>query len=205
MRTAYREQAKYHASPDLILRLVDPDLRSCASKRRRATHRQRDPRVWQNQGKDFGRSGDALPAGAGPGSIDAETARDCGLRQSIYESRGELVDALGLSRPQHDRGLAHRSHAGRLAASRCAARSTAARSQSLERRIKAAVGRNANFLILQLDSEAGDIRHVASLAAELRTLKDNTGVTTGAAPSPTCRRARRSGRRRSSPWDATRS
>src|SRR5204862_2231689 len=102
-------------------------------------------------------------------------AREFGLAQEILGSRGEVVDALGLTRrSMTEDWLVDRTPVAWRIEMRGAI--DAGKIQSLERRIKSAISRNANIIILQLDSEAGDVRNVASLANELRTLKDNGGV-----------------------------
>lgn len=179
VRTAYREQAKYHPSQDVILRLLDPTLALKRVKMLTGEERIASEATlagWKKDGKDYVVVNDnrRLPE-PGRSLIDAETAREIGLAQAIYESRGELVEALGLSR----RSLTEDWLIDRTPVPwRLEVRGPldGGKVQSLERRIKAAVGRNANFIILQLESEAGDIRHVGALASQLRTLKDNTGV-----------------------------
>jgi membrane-bound serine protease (ClpP class) len=178
VRTAYREQAKYHTSPDLIQRVVDPDL---AMKRVKTPLGERVVSAatfeeWTKQGKDMAVVPRELP-GLEPGKvlIDAETALDVGLARGIFGGRGELVDALGLPRRSmtEDWLIDRTPVAWRI---EIRGPIDAGKLQSLERRIKYAIGRNANIIIIQIESDAGDIRNVANLANELRSLKDNTGV-----------------------------
>lgn len=178
IRTAYREQAKYHTSPDLMQRIVEPNLNL-----RRVKTPQGERIVsaatfdeWQKQGKDVSSIARDLP-GLEPGRvlIDADAAVSSGLARTIFASRGELVDALGLTRrSMTEDWLIDRTPV----AWRIEVRGPidAGKLQSLERRVKYAIGRNANTIILQLESESGDIRNVAGLANVLRTLKDNTGA-----------------------------
>jgi membrane-bound ClpP family serine protease len=178
VRAAYRDQAKYHGSPDLVLRLLDPQL---PLKRVRTPQGDRIVSAttiaeWKKQGKDFiVETGDLRGLEPGRVLIDADTARGFGLAQAIHATREQLIEAVGLSR----RALAEDWLTDRTWVPwRIEVRGSldAGKVQSLERRIKNAIAHNANLIILQLDSEAGDIRHVATLAQELRTLKDNAGV-----------------------------
>ena len=178
VRSAYREQAKYHASPDLVLRLLDAEL---MLQRVRTPQGERlvSPATqaqWKREGRDFVAVAGDLP-GLEPGRllIDGATARTFGLGSAIYATRNELVDALGLSRRSlGEDWLLDRT----LVPWRIEVHGAldAGKVQSLERRVKTAIGRNANLLILQLDSEAGDISAVAALANQLKTLKDQGGV-----------------------------
>ena len=52
---------------------------------------------------------------------------------------------------------------------------TRAVGERLRRQIRQAVGKRANFLILQLDSSGGDNQVAVDLASELRQLKDDKG------------------------------
>lgn len=178
-RTAYREQTKYHAAPDVAMRVVDPDLvlRRVKTAQGSRLVSQATLDEWRRQGKDVSVLPGEPPRGLEPGKalIDAETARESGLAQAILGSRGEVVESLGLSR----RSLNEDWLVDRIpVAWRIELRGPvdAGKLQSLERRIKFAVGRGANFLILQLDSPGGDARHVAAVAKEIQTLKDNTGA-----------------------------
>ena len=45
--------------------------------------------------------------------------------------------------------------------------------EAVERRLKAAVGRGANLLILQLEAEGGETKHVASTAQVIRAVTDD--------------------------------
>ncbi len=178
IRTAYRDFAKSYPSPDLIQRIVDPDL---PLKRVKTPMGERlvsaaTLNEWLKQGKDVTPMSDEL-RGLEPGGllINADTARETGLAQAILDSRGKVVDSLKLKR----RSLSEDWLVDRTpVAWRIEVRGPidAGKVQSLERRIKSAIGRNANFIILQLDGEAGDFRDVATLASTLRTLKDNTGT-----------------------------
>src|SRR6185369_8037788 len=130
--------------------------------------------AWVKEGKNLNVDPNEL-RGLEPGRalIDAETARQYGIAHQILGSRGEVVEALGLTRRSMiEDVLVERTPVAWRIEMRGAI--DAGKIQSLKRRIKSAIGRNANILILQLDSEAGDVREVAGLASELRTLKDNT-------------------------------
>jgi membrane-bound serine protease (ClpP class) len=178
VRTAYREQAKYHSSPDLVLRIAEPEmfLRRIKTPQGERVVSEATFEEWRKQGKDVSQAPGEL-RGLEPGRtlIDAETAREYGLSQAIYGSRGEVVDALGLTRrSMTEDWLVERTPVPWRIEVRGPI--DAGKIQSLERRIKYAVSRNANLIVLQLDSEAGDVRNVAALAKDIRTLKDNGGV-----------------------------
>lgn len=177
-RTAYREQAKYHASPDLILRVIDPDLSLKRVKTPQGEHviSTATYDAWLKEGKDVSPVNREL-LGLEPGRvlIHADAAVDAGLARAVFASRGELVEALGMNR----RSLVEDWLVDQTpVAWRIEVRGPIdnGKIQSLERRIKSAIGRNANTIILQLDSEVGEINLVGQLASELRTLKDNTGI-----------------------------
>lgn len=175
VRTAYNEHIKYHPTPDLMQRVVNPDL---VLKRVKTPTGERIVSAatldeWTRQGKDVS----ALRAelrGLEPGTtpIGAEAARDAGIATAIYETRGEVADALGLTRRSlSEDWIVDRTPVPWIVEVRGAI--DAGKVQSLRRRIKHALSRNANLIVLQLESEAGDYRDVAGLAEELRTLKDN--------------------------------
>jgi membrane-bound serine protease (ClpP class) len=171
--TAYKEQAKYHSSPDLMMRIVQSDLLLLKTPQGKIISSvTRD--ALRDKGQDVNVvAGDLRGLEPGRELIDAETAREHHLAGAIYGSRGEVVEALGLTRrSMSEDWLVDRTPVAWRFEMRGAL--DAGKIQSLERRINNAIGRNANIIILQLDSEAGDTRDVASLANKLRTLKDNT-------------------------------
>jgi membrane-bound serine protease (ClpP class) len=178
VRAAYRDQAKYHASPDLALRAADADMvlrrvKTPQGERIVSTATLDD---WKKQGKEFSAlPGELAGLEQSRASIDAATARLYGLSQATLASRGEVVEALGLSR----RSLTEDWLIDRTpVAWRIEVRGPidAGKLQSLERRIKYAISRNANLIILQLDSMAGDVRNVASVAKQISALKDASGA-----------------------------
>lgn len=178
VRIAYDEQTKHHSSPDLVRRVWDSDvsLRRVKTPQGERVVSSATFEEWKKEGKDVSLSQREL-TGLEPGKplIDAGAAVASGLARASFASRGELIEALGLSR----RALAEDWLVDRTpVAWRIEVRGplTPGKLQSLERRVKAAVGRNANLIFLELDGEAGDVRNVASVANELRTLKDNTGT-----------------------------
>lgn len=128
---------------------------------------------WQKDGKLLQVDND-VPPGLEPGNalFDAELAHKIGLCQALYDTRAELAAALRLPR----RSLAEDWIVGQTRVVwRVELKNATDKGSldSLERRLKTAISRNANFIILQLEAPGGDTQHVASVANRLRTLLDN--------------------------------
>lgn len=177
-RLCYEEMAHHYASPDLVLRMIEPSLpvvRVRTDKGERYASPQRIDE-WKKQGLTIASQGE-VPAGLEPGksSLDAEKALEFGLCQGLYNTRADLRKALGLPRHSlHEDWFADKQRvAWRLDVSGSLDKG---RLDSLRRRILSAVGRGANFLILSLDAAAGDTSYVAALADDLRQLRDKNGV-----------------------------
>ncbi len=177
-RTAYRSAAKSYPSPDVIARMIDPDL-----PLRRAKTKQ-GPRFLSPQSvKEWESKGELLsveptpPPGLQPGQnlFEPELAVQLGLCRAIYKTRAELAAALQL--PRHslvEDWLADKVKVPWVIEVRGPL--DAGKVNSLRRRIDRAIGQHANFIILQLDSEGGDTRDVATLANEIRAKKDASGT-----------------------------
>jgi membrane-bound ClpP family serine protease len=106
--------------------------------------------------------------------LDALQARKLGLCQAHYNSRADLAAFLKL--PRHS--LVEDWLEGRVpVAWRIDVRGPLdkARLQSLERRLDAAVARQANFIMLLLDCPEGDPDHTYHLARKLSNLQDDGG------------------------------
>jgi membrane-bound serine protease (ClpP class) len=177
-RLNYEEYAQHFASPDLILRMLEPNLRIArvtTDKGERYASLQRVDEM-KAKGQTVAIK-DPSPLGLEPGkaSFDAEKALELGLCQGLYNSRAELRQALGVPRQalQEDWFVDKQRVPWRLDVSGNFDR---ARLESLRRRIGSAVGKGANFIIFVLDATAGDTTHVAALADEVRQLKDKSGV-----------------------------
>jgi membrane-bound ClpP family serine protease len=178
-RTAYRGIAKQYPSPDVIQRMSDPELplRKVRTKQGERYLSAESIKEWEGKGQLVGVDA-GTPQGLQPGQsiFEPELARELKIAKEIYRSRAELAAALQLPRQSLTedwlvgRGtpvvwwveLRGPLDAGKL--------------KSLERRIKAAVARDANFIILHLDSEGGETRDAATMANWLRRLTDQSGV-----------------------------
>jgi len=175
---AYKEIAKSSPAADLALKMIEPDLeihkvrtrdgvRYLDKKKLDKLSQEKDSGVLADEGVPPGLEGRNL-------LLNTREARAFGLCKAIYDTRAEVARALKL--PQ--RSLEEDYLAGRtVVAWRIEVRGTInkAKLDSLERRINSAKARDANLLILQLDSEGGDTEDAASFAHFLRNLKDNSG------------------------------
>jgi membrane-bound ClpP family serine protease len=179
--TALAYQVIAQGSPvgDLVLKLVDPE-REIHKVRTRDGIRYLDKAKLAKLMQEKGQGGVLADEGVPPGLegrgvlLDTRQARELGLCKAIYDTRAEVAAALKLP----PRSLREDFLVGRTpVAWRIEVRGTInkARLDSLERRIKAAVGRDANVLILQLDCEGGETVDAATFAEVLRQLKDNGG------------------------------
>jgi membrane-bound ClpP family serine protease len=177
-RTAYRTVAANYPSPDVVGRMIDPEL-----PLRRVKTKQGERIVSPATHKELEAKGDlvsvepgALP-GLQPGQsmFDAEQAVQLKLCRAIYNSRAELAAALQLPRQSlTEDWLAGRTKVAWVVEVR--GMLDAGKVNSLRRRIDRAIGHNGNYIILQLDSEAGETRDVASLANDLKNRKDASGT-----------------------------
>jgi membrane-bound serine protease (ClpP class) len=176
-RNTYRELAEQFASPDLVLRMLDPELPLQRVKTGNAILYLSPARIaeWRKENKIFTVE-PAVPAGLEPGNaiFDARLAREVGLAGALIDTRADLADALKLSRHSltEDWLVGKQPVAWRVDVTGVLNKG---RVDSLRRRINSAVGRGANFLILNLDCEGGDTTHMAPLADDVRQLHDRTG------------------------------
>jgi membrane-bound ClpP family serine protease len=107
--------------------------------------------------------------------LDAERARDYGLCKAIYNTRAELARALDLPhRSLSEDWLGDRTVIAWVVEIR--GELDQGKIESLRRRVKTAIGRNANLIILQLDCEGGATVDSATMARELNTLTDDQGM-----------------------------
>jgi membrane-bound serine protease (ClpP class) len=177
-RAAFKSLARNYASPDVVMRLLDKDLVLKKVKTSQGVRFMSPASIKEAEDKGTVLTVETgLPSGleAGRGSFDAETARDTGLAKGTFASRADLAAALRLPRQSmHEDALV-----GAVpVAWRIEVRGhlDGGKSQSIERRIKKAVSKNANILILHIDAETGDPVHVAPLARVLRDLRDDSGL-----------------------------
>lgn len=177
-RTAYRNVAKNYPSPDVIQRMIDPELplRHAKTKQGERYGSPDSIKEWEAKG-DLLSVTPGVPPGlqTGQNLFDADQAVQLKLARAVYKTRAELAAALQLPRQSLvEDWLAGRTKVPWVVEVRGAM--DAGKVNSLRRRIHRAVGHQANFIILHLDSEGGDTRDVASLANELRNLKDAGGT-----------------------------
>ena len=175
-RLAYAGVARNFASPDLVGRMLD---RTLVLKKVKTTE---GPRYLSEKslqelaaGKQAYTVDDNLPDALQVGNavFDAQQAFELGLCSGIKNSPAELAAALHLPRKSltEDWLVLHE----KVYTWRIEVRGPLDKGKldAIERRIKAALGRGANQLLLQLDAEIGDTRHVASTAQMIRTLRDD--------------------------------
>ena len=178
-RLAYTGAAQHFASPDLVQRMLHRDLvlkrvktadgpRYMSQKSIQALEQTKQPFTVDDQVPDYLQVGNAL--------FDAQQALELGLSSGIKNSQAELAAALNLPRKSltEDWLVVHE----KIYPWRIEVRGPLDKGklEALERRLKSAVSRNANFLILQLDAEGGETMHVASTAQMLRTLRDENNL-----------------------------
>ncbi|MCI0640114.1 MAG: hypothetical protein L0Y72_29150 [Gemmataceae bacterium] len=174
MRTAYREVAKQFPSPDVIERMLDPGLplkhiktdegpRFVSSKTLAELEKAGKAFVLDPIQPDYLQAQNAL--------FEPHQAMELKLCSGLKSSKADLVQALGL--PRHS--MVEDWLVGRVANPiRIDVRGPLDKGKldSLERQIGAALGQQANFILLKMDAEGGDITHVASTARFLRQLRD---------------------------------
>jgi len=176
-RAAYRNVAKDYPSPDVIERMIDPELplRHAKTKQGERYGSPESIKEWEAKG-ELTSVTPGVPPGLQPGQnmFDPEQALQLKLARALYKTRGELATALQLPRQSLvEDWLAGVTKVVWVVEVRGPV--DAAKVNSLRRRIHRAVGQQANFIILHLDSEGGDTRDVASLANDLVHLKDAAG------------------------------
>lgn len=106
------------------------------------------------------------------GFYNAEDAQKFGLCRLVKESRAEVAEAYQLtaSSLREDPLEGREANAVRIKVDQ---RLTKAFADTIRKQLRQAIGRQANFLILQLDCNGGDTQEARDLAEELRTLKDD--------------------------------
>src|SRR5260370_13926379 len=178
IRQAYEDIARSSPAEDLVLRLIDPDVEG-HKVRTQAGVRYVDKKKLDKLKQEKDKGGvldEGMPPGLGAGAVLLGTskARTLGLCKESYETRPEVANALKLA----PHSLREDSLAGRTVVPwRIEVRGTINKGKldSLWRRIKKAIGRDANLLFLELDCEGGETQDAARFARELRDLKANSG------------------------------
>lgn len=168
------------ASPDLVLRLIEPMLvlqRVVTDKGVRFASPER-VKSWRSKGRTIAVKGE-VPRGLEPGlmSYDSALAAEVGLCRAFANSRQDVQKALNLPpRSLSEDWLIGRQRPAVVWRLEISGPLDRARLDSLSRRIHSAVGRGANFLVLELKAGGGETAHVAALADELLALKDRDGA-----------------------------
>ncbi len=176
---AYEVIAQGSSAPDLVLKMANPDL-EVHKVRTRDGVRYLDKKKLDKLRQEKEKGGVLADEGVPPGldahhlMLDTRQARALGLCKAIYDTRAEVARALHLSQRSLDEDFL----VGRVIVPwRIEVRGVInkAKLDSLERRIKTAISRGANLLILQLDGEGGETVDAATFAQGLRSLKDDSG------------------------------
>ncbi len=169
IKSAYEALARSWSggSPDLILKMVDKNLVITQVKTKDGI------RYVRKQHDQPGEVPPGLEAGDANTLFDSEKARKYGLcASSLYETRSELARALGLSPRSLREDTPPDDKTPVVWRIDLSGTVNKAKLDSLERRIKSAVGRGANVIILYLDCEGGETKDVASTAKTLSTLRN---------------------------------
>lgn len=180
-RRVYADLAQERfASPDLVLRLVEPMLPLRRVDTARGIRYASPERIkaWQAAERTIAVKSD-IPKGLEPGvmSYDAVLASEVGLCRALANTRQDVQKALGLPpRSLTEDWLVGRQRPAVVWQIEVSQPLDQARLASLARRIHSAVGRGANCLVLKLNVGGGETAHVAALADELFALKDREGA-----------------------------
>jgi membrane-bound ClpP family serine protease len=174
-RNAYEVVAKRY-SKGLVFRMIDHKLVVKKVLLPKGVSYLSDDEIEERRGKGERPIVEAnIPRGLEAGNTTYDwTARDFGLvSRETYSTRVDLARALRLP----PRSLNEDWLVGRTPVIwRIEVRGTlnAGKIESLRRRLKNAIGKNANLIILQLDCETGDTADAATMARELRLLTDDS-------------------------------
>jgi membrane-bound ClpP family serine protease len=178
-RQAYKEYAQSFASPDLIQRMLD---RGLPLKRVKTTdgavlYVNMSDKSWSPLERSRFVVVEDLPDGLrGDGaSFDAQQAREMGLCEGIQNTPQDVADSLRLPTKslKEDWLVGQEKYPWRI---EVRGPLDKGKLEAIERRIKQAIGRGANYLILQLDAEEGETKHVAAAAQRLRNLRDDNNL-----------------------------
>src|SRR5581483_1529326 len=175
-KSAYEAIAETYPSKDLILRMTDRNLilkKVTTPEGVRYVDEKRLPKLLADD-KNIKVDPDG-PAGLEAGKVmfDPETALKYGLCKALYNSRADLAAALKLPRQALSEDWIVDAPRPTLFDVRGLDKGNL---ESLERRIRTAVGHGSNFIVLKIDAQGGDTRHVPALAQWLRDLKDNNNI-----------------------------
>lgn len=173
------EQVAEAFTRGLVFRMIDKSLVVKKTRTKDGAIRYLSQEEIQ-KGKDAGKEisvDPGIPPGLEVGTtmLDADRALEYGLCKAIYNSRSALQVALKLPR----RSLTEEGLLGTtIVPWRIEVRGELDQGKldSLRRRIKKAIGKNANVIILQLECEGGTTVDAASMARELTQLTDEQSL-----------------------------
>lgn len=178
VKQAYQEVASHLSSPDLILKMIQRDLVVQKIRTREGVRY-----IDRTKVKELLAKGEVVEVeptippelDAGNTVFTAQQARDLGLVKALYDNRQQVAEAFNLAR----QSLREDWLVGRTVVPwRVELNGTVNQGKldSLKRRIKHAINRDANLIILHLDCEGGDTGVAGQFVQYLRELKDNAGA-----------------------------
>lgn len=177
IRTEYRTAAGHSDAPDLVLRMLDPNLELRAVKVDGAATLYASPATIAELRK-LGKAVQDLgvPPGLERGNalFEPDLAKKFGLVRGIFRTRQDLRAFLKL--PPRSLAEAHLLD-GPVVAWRIEVRGLldAGKVQSIERHLNEAVNARANLIVFHLEAEAGDTQPMNSLANYVLDLKNQAG------------------------------
>ena len=168
----YRMIAKKRGLGDLVERMINKDLPLKKVKTAQGTLYLQSVANLPEKSYTI----EELPADLTPGKslFDANLARQLSLCKKLVGSRELVARDLGLPRKvlTEDWLMGRTPVVWRIDFS---GETSKGNMESLERRIKNALSRGANFIILQLEGSTGELTDVASTAEFITSLKDHNG------------------------------
>ncbi|HEV3444619.1 MAG TPA: NfeD family protein [Gemmataceae bacterium] len=174
----YAEAAKAQGRcPAIVLKMLDPSMEVLEG-----TWRGRGGKWWVDKRRKAEAERDGfiaannepvLPAG-NVGFYSASEAQRFGLCSLVKDTRQDVAEAYFLTAAslREDPLEGRDPVAYRITLAEPLTRAVGER---LQRQIRQAIGKRANFLIFQLDSSGGDSQIAIDLAADIRQLKDDKG------------------------------
>lgn len=174
----YVKRAQAFPSPSLILKMLDPTLVVKKVDTKDGVRYLTDAEIKERRARgETPVENPKIPSSLDVGntSFDAEQASALGLCDELYNTRAELARALGLPRHSLNEDW-NGARANVVWFIEVRGTLDQAKYESIERRIDAAVKRNANMIVLALDSEGGETAPAMSTAHKLSGLMDITGT-----------------------------
>jgi membrane-bound ClpP family serine protease len=171
-RDAYKQIIKDRRCPAVVMKMLDPDMVVLKGKHKDGGEWFIDQRLQkEEQERGIGAIDQEpiVPRGKGTTLYTAKQARDLGLCKRIKESRQDVASAYGLppTSLREDALQGRTPVAWRIDVNGVF---TAGLAETLERRIRRALGQNANLIILQIGCAGGDTQAAREFAEFLRGL-----------------------------------